>query len=407
MRVLAAFAGLCLFGLGGMAYADILDDAAQAVLAEDDESARTLYQQGCDQDIVDACMELAQMQWYGRGGPQDAAAARATLDKGVALARAGCSAGKAADCWSLGQATHDHSGSEADKAGLAALQKAEEIYKSACEGGDPGACISYGALLKKPPAQYREADLQIARDAFMRACDAGNARGCEALGDLIKAKPFGTEADLVEALGAYIKGCEATLYQSCRGAAELTREDDPSAARMFEEKACDAASGYDAGLFCRMLAITYREDGPAGPADLAKARSANERACVKFPAACFEYADMLAKGEGGAQDDTLAREKLELACTRKCSPQAGRLLAELLRTGRGGSKDETRARQLFETSCDKGEALACLGAAEMIWLGQGGPPDDDLARARLKEACNQARDREEARATCNAKLPER
>ncbi|MCI6343253.1 MAG: sel1 repeat family protein [Campylobacter sp.] len=58
--------------------------------------------------------------------------------------------------------------------------KAAELYKKACDGGNMSGCFNLGIMYAN--GNGVEKDLGKAAELFKKACDSGNMRGCHNLG---------------------------------------------------------------------------------------------------------------------------------------------------------------------------------------------------------------------------------
>ncbi|MCI6564383.1 tetratricopeptide repeat protein, partial [Campylobacter sp.] len=71
--------------------------------------------------------------------------------------------------------------------------KAAELYKKACDGGNMSGCFNLGIMYAN--GNGVEKDLGKAVELFKKACDGGNMRGCHNLG-VMYTNGNGVEKDL-------------------------------------------------------------------------------------------------------------------------------------------------------------------------------------------------------------------
>jgi hypothetical protein len=121
-------------------------------------------------------------------------------------------------------------------------RRAADLYRKACEGGDPTSCKLLGSAyaLGKGVSQ----DFNQAVPFFRKACDGGNAAGCGNLGSAY-AKGRGVRADPAYAFALYRKGCEGEDASSCYQVGYMYAHGkgvptaNTSAAQRYFKKACD------------------------------------------------------------------------------------------------------------------------------------------------------------------------
>ena len=92
--------------------------------------------------------------------------------------------------------------------------KAAELYKKACDGGDMRGCFNLGTMYANGNGVQK--DFSKAAQLFKKACDGGSMYGCYNLG-VMYAKGSGVEKDFSKAAELLKKACDGGETNGCRG----------------------------------------------------------------------------------------------------------------------------------------------------------------------------------------------
>ena len=219
-----------------------------------------------------------------------------------------------------------------------------------CQNGDTPSCTALGlvrllALEASPNTAY-------ASRLFEGACSAGDGAACNDLG-VMHARGLGFPVDVERG---------ETLYAL----------------------ACDHADL----IGCANLA-TARSWGSDAPDVIAKASMAVENACLSaaHPRACAALGILRARGSTVAQDEKLAAELFDKACSGGDALACEQLGQAYLR-GNGVTADDVTALQLFRRACDGARSDGCTDLATMYCMGRGAPRDPARSAGLLRQACD-------------------
>ena len=92
--------------------------------------------------------------------------------------------------------------------------KAAELYKKACDGGNMSGCFNLGIMYAS--GNGVEKNFGKAAELFKKACNGGDMLGCSNLG-FMYAHGNGVEKDLGKAVELYKKACDGGNMHGCRG----------------------------------------------------------------------------------------------------------------------------------------------------------------------------------------------
>ena len=91
--------------------------------------------------------------------------------------------------------------------------KAAELFKKACDGGEMLGCHNLGAMYQKGDGV--EKNVKKAMDLYKKACDGGDMLGCSNLGSMY-ADGKGVEKDFGKAAELFKKACDGGDMNGCR-----------------------------------------------------------------------------------------------------------------------------------------------------------------------------------------------
>lgn len=180
----------------------------------------------CEQDkVASACVMAATGQ----------AAANHHLEA-RRLAKRACELEDQAGCYLFAEAMRQGNGGPVDQA------SAEQLFRTACQKGEPRACETITAHYAPEDAGVAVAAPAFDAKATEAACSKGNAEACAQLAEVLQSgdAPAKTAA---RALSLLVKACELKRAESCRAAARAYRQGagtkaDPRRAEALEANAC-------------------------------------------------------------------------------------------------------------------------------------------------------------------------
>jgi TPR repeat protein len=196
------------------ALASMMADNSVGIPARDGARFARLATAACDAGEGDRCNYLALLATRGELPGANVAQARAWNERAAELWKRGCDGGDAGDCLELGSAmlmrwtygpAHEPPGIPQE------LTTGLRVYARACPG-EPVACYGVG--------QFREAGRLVPRDLagaagfYRRACDGGFQRACNDLGRM-HAFGLGVAQDCAQARALFRKTCEAGSQTGC------------------------------------------------------------------------------------------------------------------------------------------------------------------------------------------------
>ena len=120
-------------------------------------------------------------------------------DKAAELFKKVCDGGEMRACFNLGAMYEYGNGVEKNE------QKAAELYKKACDGGEMFGCGTLGAMYADGDGV--EKNEQKAAELYKKACDGGKMLGCGGLGAMYE-YGNGVEKNEQKAAELYKKACE-------------------------------------------------------------------------------------------------------------------------------------------------------------------------------------------------------
>jgi TPR repeat protein len=289
-----------------------------------------------------------------------------------------CDGGNGAACAELGHLYDDGKSVPRDHA------RAVEQFQKACTAGDVSGCVERGIEHERVAGV---GDLERAEALYRRACDDKNPRGCFRLGkmhDLGK----GIAKDQKRAVDLYRMACDGGDASGCGnlglkyGAGEGVAKDEKRAAELFR-KACDAG---EAGG-CNNLGVSYAF-ARGVPKDEKRAVELYSKACESGLAmACRSLGYKYDAGEGVVKDAARAGEFYRRGCDG-ADPESCSNLGTHYASGKGAPLDNAKANELFRRACDAGFGRACSFLAARM----KNAPDAKALYARAckagdKEAC--------------------
>ncbi|MEZ4437780.1 MAG: tetratricopeptide repeat protein [Polyangiaceae bacterium] len=309
--------------------------AARLEAAPDDaRAARRLVltlHLGCMMDHGAACdalaSELAARPSLVRGRERallDTARFACRDPRGNALARCAAGAYRARAC-DLGVATPGKAVAtavaEARYDGPLGDQDPRALHALACERGAKASCLHQAEQLLHSRHGHPR-DPRAAAALFDRACRTGSGRACRRLAEL-HARGDGRPIDAASARRLFDRACELEDGSGCHGLARLLRlglggDAQPVLAMRWLREGCDRGDP----TACEQLALALEhgdglpEDKAAAFESFAKAATLHEAACdAEDMDACAELGRLLRQGRsGGPADEARGRALQRRAC---------------------------------------------------------------------------------------------
>jgi uncharacterized protein len=381
-RAVRLFESACSHGIGrGCASAGFLYQNGRGV-PMDWTRAEQYYRSACDLRDGIGCNHLGALIEKGKA---DAGASERPRD----LYRRSCELGYAVGCKNLGQALRESSDPE-DRA------QAVVLFQDLCDRNDRMACVLLGGLYSR--GQGVPKSIGKAKELYRKACEEGEPRGCSSLGTVLV-----REGDMNDGLNYLETACMQGDPAGCINLGGLYKKGenvakDAEKAAFYLRKGCDSqceeACGEWIGISCGSLAPYYLS-GVGGRKDEARALMLYDRACrFDFAPACFDLGYMYYEGRGTEPDLARAAGYYELAC-RLGLPDGCANAGMSYSNGEGVPADFGRALALFRRGCDTGGLLSCNNLGDLYENGRGVPKDLQQARTLYERAC-----REGERAGC-------
>ncbi len=221
---------------------------------------------------------------------QDVGARRAASEAecvGRAECEKQCDAGIARSCADLAAML--------GKDGPDAQERALQLSRKACDGGDGDGCYQLGVGHELGKGALAK-DLGRAASLYARACNCGSHRGCNDVAFALE-KGQGVAQDKARAVALYVRSCDLGSALGCKNAGVMFHDGagvraDPGRAFALSTRACE---GGEAGG-CNNLALMY-EAGEGTAADDAQAASLYAKACGLGAAnACTSYGSLFENG---------------------------------------------------------------------------------------------------------------
>lgn len=321
----AALLALALPALGSAQSVSADEGAAMAAYRKGDyDTARALWQQGCDAGSMRDCFELGIVYRDGEGVAPDSARYRELMTRA-------CDGEIGAACHNLAR---EHLSAVEEGTGTVtpeALQAGIALYRRACGFGMRQACTNLGLHLAREAAAGDKAALEGLREECIKG--AGSmCFGLASLYDIHLDAKLGN--DPAAANAALLLGCERLDRDSCQNLAwhydhGFGFETNRVRGSALYHLACDDEPGFA----CPMVpgsAIAAKPDRDAPVSkQWQRAAGAYRAACDDGLAmACFGYARLIAKSGRGRSDGAAMRAWLDKALT--LSPGMP-IAAELLR----------------------------------------------------------------------------
>ncbi len=262
--------------------------------------ARQLREKACEQGNSAACIALGDMHlglYFAAGGgdTKDAELALALYEKA-------CAANNIVGCrqvgWMLddGLLVHDE-------------DRAQKLFRQACDAGDGGGCTLLAGMLEKMPPAPPEPPLSSS-DTVVATRRAERLLWIREQQKRIRAamklyeKACGGNLD---GLGC-LSGCGSLGDIYFWGSGGITT--DRQKASIFYERACGAGCA----SHCDTLGTQYRE-GDGIPQNLARAATFYDKGCeLGFPPSCAALGELYRQGGGVDKDAQKAQRLLEKAC---------------------------------------------------------------------------------------------
>ncbi len=329
-------------------------------VSEQDVAKANADEAACNAGMPDACANLAENYYLGRGRPQNRPVAEL-------LSRKSCNADVGKGCFVLGTLLA-MIGNDADR------REAVGFHARACrlgwlEGCDAEAdALVTGGIGDPDP---------VAAETLRRAtCERGGSSACRKLAQSLMGIGRSSEEQR-EGIALIDRQCRAGDRAACDDAVRLwKRSAQPGSAKMvaeYDRLACEAGSASS----CRDLGRTALA-GANGSEGRAAALSLLERACELSRTQCSdleaarEEPSLAARCEGGDLSACVAR-------------------GQILSVRGGVLENRERALALLSRACEAGAVAGCLPAADLLFeFGRAtGALDAVRAEAYLSASCTE------------------
>ncbi len=301
--------------------------------------AFTLYKEGCDRKVKDACLLLPHMYAKGIGVVKDSKQAKAMFTEQ-------CNGDSPASCTWLGAQLWQEK----------EFEQAVSLYQRACQDKNPQACNGLG--FAHYIAKGARWDMDEAHKYFAMSCELGEPIACANMGELYQ-YGIAVDRDLDKAFANYQKGCTPTISAGCTALGKfyergLGGADKDLARAEAEYKRGCSEQFVHSGEACRALAEHYQSTGKAGPSKIA---------------ALFQKAFDMSKESA------------------KTNPHGKYLLGTFYRDGISVVAAPAKAVEYFAAACDGYDPLGCLNAGVMYMGKSGLDADYEAANVRFSRAC--------------------
>lgn len=236
------------------------------------------------------------------------------------------------------------------------LTKATLAAEVQCKNGDSAACVVHGwalegeAVANNDGKFYREA-----AKIYKQLCVSQKLpRACYEYGTILF-NSLGVASDPVLGINRWEEACNLGDAAACTVLAKVYRKgirtkEDRTKAKVFAEKACDAADASGC------LEKAWLDGIPEATID---ARIAY---CISGGVnECWDMANSYIDGTAPEPRPGLARGLLGAGCELAHAPSCTKAATMALTQG-----DDPDAAALFRTSCDLGEVQGCAGLADML-----------------------------------------
>lgn len=319
---------------------------------KDPSAAAAAFEAACGQKHAQACNDLGDLHYFGRGVEQNRTAA-------TALYEMACAADNAEACFSLGYVLSQMElGGNGDP-------RVITLFRKGCEGGYLDACSRYADRL------IRNGDQDGALIVLKKTCNKGNEDSCLSLGGrLFWGNPY--PVDKVAGMAAYQFGCDKGGARACSTLAGLHENDllaqDPGKATDFYRKSCDLGQTNACERYGNAL---YR--GIGIPADREAALSVFDSICKKWSSSCWQ------------SDGIRNMPMWEVLCDTGDGNQCLRI-GEALSRADAPIYDPSKARTFFEKGCNREIGAACTEVGNGFW--NANVRDVEGALRFYERACN-------------------
>jgi hypothetical protein len=263
---------------------------------------------------------------------------------------------------------------QAEAASLARLD-------AGCGAGIARSCTSLGDALDSGWYSI-DRDRPRARALYQKACDLGSGAACAALAHALRAGR-GIAKDPTRATRLLQTGCDAGDPANCQSLARahaggdgVTK--DPAKAVALWEHACDLSrsdgrSYWSEGHPCQGLARAL-ESGDPIPRDPGRALALHEEACEREqPDGCVAAA-RLVRRQGGFDPNRVV-SLYRRGCAEYRMAEACAELGDLYRDGNGVPADKGAALNEYQLACRSGYVPGCRAASELTGTPLGDPDD--------------------------------
>ncbi len=287
----------------------------------------------------------------------------------IAVALAGCDAGKPAPCLDAAAALDKaHVAERAGHTPRALRERAVALFEQQCTAGDADRCFEHGELLMHGQHKVVAADPARAMIQIERACTLHNGDACVIVASRAK-QPARVRALLEQA-------CHDSSARGCAALAEQLAQDDPVRSNELFRQACAA----DDSIACTRSGEQRRAagDAPAAVADFTKA-------CDLQQLASCDAAGALSPDPAGA------RKLFARACDAGVASGCAHL-ADAVAHGSGGERNWSEGIALAEKACTLAQKAPCAQAIEL----RQHPPDwrcnsqdecDRFCKEQIPQSC--------------------
>ncbi len=327
--------------------------AADAAAARSQWTAqRQGYKQACDLGSPRACLQLAVLEYRGRGGPVDRATARQRIARHRQAAEQACAARDGESCVAVGQLLAQGVGLPSD------VTAAAQLMHRACGVGSVAGCATWAEHVAEGSGTSR--DQRAALTLLERACEGGIPDACTLRGAKLIIDPVNLSGDVTAAHQWFDLGCARGSLLGCFDLAVLLTQGaacraDPAAATAHWQAAC--SGGY--AQACTYLGWYAWADELAGKARRPHAVAWLALACSGGDAAgCYWLGKSWDDPKRGPRDVARAAEAYREGCLREDGDSCSRL-SVLYLSGEVAAPDTPQTWDTYELGCHAGESRAC------------------------------------------------
>ncbi|MEM9188469.1 MAG: tetratricopeptide repeat protein [Myxococcota bacterium] len=257
------------------------------------------FLRACSLEVGVGCLEVGVAHDRGeRGVARDD-------DQALGYYRLACRLGSGQGCFNAGSL-------QGEQTSDTARESSCELYERGCALESARACAQTArCVLQGVGGQPNYA---LVESRFRSACEAGDPSACIDLG-ILYANGEGLPQRKSEAAHLFRRGCELGNDESCRLEAEQWMDGFGRATPMDGAERLDGYCQNAIALACFGLGTRLHEGREGVPRNREQARELFDRGCELGDAiSCVRFATYLASGDGGSRDRTGAEETRRRAC---------------------------------------------------------------------------------------------